>query len=199
MHNYSHEFSYGLVGSSEPYNGLVLPWGSNPATDYLLSGSFFRIVHDGAGFSRTQKVEEIAKNTTASKVVKVCWEGKQTFRNCGVCEKCMRTRLNFLAIGVSNPECFKTPTDTELIKTIKLNDDAQCAELKSIIKYVSDKGLKFEWIKDLQIVVDVYERPTPLLILALRGKIWAWRAKKLAKMIKNNEWRGLRDKLLEKL
>ena len=38
LHNYSREFSYGLVGSSEPYNALVLPWGSNPVTDHLLSG-----------------------------------------------------------------------------------------------------------------------------------------------------------------
>ena len=27
LHNYSHEFSYGLVGSSDPYNALDLPWG----------------------------------------------------------------------------------------------------------------------------------------------------------------------------
>jgi Polysaccharide pyruvyl transferase len=36
LHNYWHDFRFALVGSSEPYNGLALPWGSNPATDYLL-------------------------------------------------------------------------------------------------------------------------------------------------------------------
>ena len=75
LHNYSHNFYYALVGSSEPDDGSVLPWGSNPATDYLLSGGTMRLVHDGAGFSRTEKVAYIANNRTASRVLKVCWEG----------------------------------------------------------------------------------------------------------------------------
>ncbi|MGC2656554.1 MAG: hypothetical protein WA324_01160, partial [Bryobacteraceae bacterium] len=111
LHNYSHECGYGLIGSSEPYDGLVLPWGSNPATDYLLSGAAFRIVHDGAGYSRTQKVEEIIKNSTATAVAKVCWEGTETYKNCGVCEKCVRTQLNFLAAGEPMPACFDAPLD----------------------------------------------------------------------------------------
>ena len=57
LHNYSHDFYYALVGSTEPYDALALPWGSNPTTDYLLSGGTMRLVHDGAGFSRTEKAK----------------------------------------------------------------------------------------------------------------------------------------------
>ena len=56
MHNFSHRFRYALTGSAEPYNALILPWGQNRCTDHLLSGSHMAIVHDGAGFSRTEKV-----------------------------------------------------------------------------------------------------------------------------------------------
>lgn len=56
LHNYSHEFRFGLTGGGEPYDALVLPWGQNPCTDYLLSGEGFAIVHDGAAFSRTEKM-----------------------------------------------------------------------------------------------------------------------------------------------
>jgi len=35
MHLLSAEYSVALMGSSEPYDGLVLPWGSNPVTDHL--------------------------------------------------------------------------------------------------------------------------------------------------------------------
>ena len=56
MQMFSAEFSHALVGSSEPYDALVLPWGSNPVTDRLLSGGRLAIVHDGAGFSRTDKI-----------------------------------------------------------------------------------------------------------------------------------------------
>ena len=59
------EFQYGLIGSSEPYDALVIPWGSSPITDYLLSGDRLSIVHDGAGFSRTDKVAEVRHNQVA--------------------------------------------------------------------------------------------------------------------------------------
>ena len=38
LYNYAQEFEYALVGSSEPYDGLVLPWGLESRDDYLLSG-----------------------------------------------------------------------------------------------------------------------------------------------------------------
>jgi len=89
LHNYSHDFRFAIVGSSEPYNTLALPWGSNPATDYLLSGNGMRLVHDGAGYSRTEKVAQIATDKTAMEAVKVCWEGQDASKNCGQCEKCI--------------------------------------------------------------------------------------------------------------
>jgi hypothetical protein len=177
LHNYSHEFSCGLVGSSESYDSLVLPWGSNPATDHLLSGAALRIVHDGAGYSRTRKVEEIAKNPTATSVVKVCWEGRETFKNCGLCEKCMRTLLNFLAVGVVNPPCFSEPLDILRIREIPLHNDAQCAELVSIVAYVKAKGIEAEWINELEIRVKAYRHSGEL-----RKDASLWN------MVKRGEW-----------
>ncbi|MGH9641604.1 MAG: hypothetical protein ACRD3Q_04200, partial [Terriglobales bacterium] len=93
LHNYSHEFRFGLTGGGEPYDALVLPWGQNPCTDYLLSGDGFSIVHDAAAFSRTEKIAAIAKDPVATSVVKVCWDAADLSTNCGICEKCVRTRL----------------------------------------------------------------------------------------------------------
>jgi hypothetical protein len=159
LHNYSHDFYYALVGSSEPYDRLVLPWGSNPATDYLLSGGTMRLVHDGAGFSRTEKIAYIANNWTASRVLKVCWEGKETHKNCGVCEKCVRTQANFLAVGVARPECFDAPLDPRHIRMIRLRNATQCAELESIIAYAKAKGMKGEWLEQLQAEVKTFKSP----------------------------------------
>ncbi len=50
-----------------------------------------RLVHDGAGYSRTEKVGFVAQHPVATKALKVCWQGKERGRNCGVCEKCVRT------------------------------------------------------------------------------------------------------------
>jgi hypothetical protein len=49
-----------LIGSSEPYDSLVIPWGSSPLTDHLLSSGEFKAMHDGASHSRTEKVASIA-------------------------------------------------------------------------------------------------------------------------------------------
>jgi hypothetical protein len=184
LHNYSHEFTHGLVGSSEPYNELVLPWGSNPATDHLLSGAAFRIVHDGAGYSRTQKVEELARNPVASRVVKVCWEGKETFKNCGVCEKCMRTRLNFLAAGVPDPECFDTPLDTSQIDHIDLQNAVHYEELVSIVSYARNKGIGAEWVDRLERRTNRYLRPT-------RWQSRSGKLKAVWQLAKQGQWREI--------
>ena len=159
LHNYSHEFAFGLIGSSEPYNALVTPWGSHPATDHLLSGGAFKVVHDGAGFSRTQKVEEIAKSSTATKVAKVCWEGKETHRNCGQCEKCIRTLLNFKAVGVDNPSCFDAPLQLEQIKGMNLNFNVQCDELRSIVTYAKSKNIQADWLDAVIARIHTFDHP----------------------------------------
>src|SRR5262249_34334167 len=69
LHMFSHKFAYGLLGSGEPYDTLVFPCSSTPATNYLLSGDNFRIVHDGAGFSRTHKIEQIGRYAVALQTI----------------------------------------------------------------------------------------------------------------------------------
>lgn len=71
LHNWPGH-SFALLGSSEPYRRLVLPWGSNPATDYLLSGDRTMLVHDGAGFTRAEKLEAISAVPAACRTLKVC-------------------------------------------------------------------------------------------------------------------------------
>jgi len=189
LHNYSHEFGYGLVGSSEPYNALVLPWGSNPVTDHLLSGGALRVVHDGAGYSRTEKVGELAKFPTATKTLKSCWEGKETFKNCGRCEKCIRTLLNFKAVGVSDPGCFDAPLDNALIKSIHISNDAQFAELKSIVDYATAKKLYGDWLDELKARVARYERSSKIVDKCVT----------LALMAKNGQWQEIKEKIGRRL
>ncbi|HVJ40738.1 MAG TPA: hypothetical protein VM639_04545 [Dongiaceae bacterium] len=191
LHNYAAEFSYALIGSSEPYNALILPWGSNPATDYLLSGSGLRIVHDGASYSRTRKVETVVRNAVASAVVKVCWEGKETHKNCGVCEKCVRTRLNFLAVGVADPACFDTPFDLATIEAINLRNDTQCGELASIATYARAKGIEAPWLKALEARIKRYQSD------AKAGR-YALLAKKAYRLAREGEWLEIRRRVEHK-
>lgn len=95
-----------LFGSAKPYDALVLPSGSSPIGDHLLGSSAFRVVHDGASHCRTGKVRELAAWRTGADNLRVCWEGAGKGRNCGRCEKCLRTMVNFLAAGLPVPRAF---------------------------------------------------------------------------------------------
>jgi len=139
LHSYSHEFRFGLTGGGEPYDELVLPWGQNPCTDYLLSGDGFTIVHDGAAFSRTEKIAIIAQDPVATKAIKVCWDAPDLSTNCGTCEKCVRTRLNFKAVGVDSPACFDGEITPEQIRRIRFSNDSQRAGFRSM-KLANDRS-----------------------------------------------------------
>ncbi len=150
LHQFSPEFSHGLIASGAIMTKPDIRWGSTPQLDYLLSGGDFEVVHDGAGFSRTEKAALIAQYPIARRSVKVCWQGEHKGRNCGTCEKCIRTRLNFLAAGVTNPECFDSPFDLELIDKLEVKNLAQLNLLKTIIEDDKLANLGADWLARLQ-------------------------------------------------
>lgn len=88
-----------LVGSTYPYSSGVVDFGSNFVTDPLLSSRQFRVYEEGWGFSRSQKAELVSQWETGLRNLRVCWHTNPDQDNCGVCEKCFRTILNFKASG----------------------------------------------------------------------------------------------------
>ena len=42
--------------------------------------------------------------------------------NCGRCEKCIRTYLNFRAVAIANPECFDIPISDDALDTIEITN-----------------------------------------------------------------------------
>lgn len=163
LHNYSHDYNYALMGSGEPYSNILYPWGSTPATDHLMSGDQMRLVLDGAAYSRTEKLAEIVKLPTTQRTLKVCWEGADRERNCGQCEKCLRTKLNFLAVGIRNPACFDDGLCLDRIAHIPLRNKAQLAELKSILQYAKAHHRSGDWVDKLKQRIDAHGRQPDLM------------------------------------
>ena len=143
----------GLIGSSDPYGELYEPWGSHPITDPLMSSGVFKIIHDGAGFGRAEKVEVIAKWPKGMQNLRVCWQGSERDRNCGVCEKCVRTRLNFLVAGSTNPECFSTPLTAKHIKNIKLSNESIAKEWQGLLDEMVAREVDSKWIRQVKKVL----------------------------------------------
>ncbi len=147
LHMFADEFEYGLIGSSGPYLGFVMPWGSNPVTDHFISGSGFSVKYDGGGFFRTDKMAEILKHPVACQVLKVCYSGVDQSINCGKCEKCVRSQLNFLAAGAKSiPPCFEGGFDINCINEMKISHLGQLVELRRIAKQAGRNNVSGEWL-----------------------------------------------------
>jgi hypothetical protein len=81
------------------------PHGSHPYLDPNYSSWDLRIRHDGLALSRFAKTKLIADWDVALQNLRVCnrYRHYQSDRlNCGECEKCIRTMLALLALGVLN-------------------------------------------------------------------------------------------------
>lgn len=77
-------------------------WSSNPITDLMLSSNWAQVISDDVAYDRTMKANVVKDWGLATEKMRVCWEGKDKSKNCGKCEKCIRTMLNFVACGVTH-------------------------------------------------------------------------------------------------
>jgi hypothetical protein len=142
-------YTKGLIPSSFPYNALAFPYGSNPITDVLLSSKTFQIIHDGAAFTRLEKIKAISSWKEASQNLRICWEGKQKDRNCCRCEKCVRNILYYRILGIDLPECFEQDISDNQILHTKVKG-AQLDALERTLKAAKSAGISASWVTALE-------------------------------------------------
>lgn len=77
------------------------PNGSHPYLDPYYSSSVLGIRHDGAGYTRLEKLRVVAEWPEALERLQTCnYRPPPAGRpNCGTCEKCLRTSVALLALG----------------------------------------------------------------------------------------------------
>jgi hypothetical protein len=97
-HFLSSDFRLLHIASSYPVTHLV-PWGSHPLLDPYYSSQHLRISHHGVELSRLQKVRQLRDWPLALNRMYVCTSNMSNGRNCGACEKCVRTKLHLLIEG----------------------------------------------------------------------------------------------------
>lgn len=153
LRNWQGSVSAGLVGSDEDYARLVLPWGGNPITYAMLSSRDFQVVYDGGEFTRTEKAGQILDWPAGLRNLRVCWEGPLTGRNCGHCEKCLRTKLNFMALGAPLPDSLAgKPSDAD-IQNLRAGNHAQLVLLDEIVETAKKRGIHETWVRALKIAI----------------------------------------------
>lgn len=79
--------------------GEIERGGTHPALDPHFSTERTEVLHYGDA-SRLQKVERLARSQSALDTLRVCrYDRVESDRNCGHCEKCVRTMLELHAVG----------------------------------------------------------------------------------------------------
>lgn len=106
-HMFQDRISKLYISSSIPI-GELIPWGSHPLTDPLLSSASVAIDHFGATYSRYQKVRGLAGDADLLSTLSVCGRPpaeKRGRENCSACPKCVRTMVALDLSGASKSDC----------------------------------------------------------------------------------------------
>lgn len=109
------------IPSTYTYEHLV-PLGSHPCLDHLWSSHELEFVHHGAGADRPEKALLVGANQMAQEHLRVCWENRQHRYNCGQCEKCRRTLVEFAVAGwEGHPKSIPGTVSWDQIKSMPVD------------------------------------------------------------------------------
>ena len=135
-------FSKALIGSSHPFGPALIPWGSHPLTDSLLSTRSLVVKHDGASFNRVEKTTLVARHPAALSDLHVCWRDSGA-SNCGECQKCIRTMATLHLLGVlkaNNP--FPKAFEADKLAALYLEDNNEEDFIREVLDLAQSKGDK---------------------------------------------------------
>jgi hypothetical protein len=133
LHQYHATVACGILSADEAYNEEFFPWGNSSVTNPFLSGISFPIRTCGRGYSRMFKIGEVAKLESARSHVRVCWEKLGSGLNCGVCEKCVATRLFFFVAGYGDIPAFSGQLNADIVARLRPNKAYQRDYLLSVL------------------------------------------------------------------
>lgn len=100
MHQFAGQFSGAVIAHDCTYTSHEAGWGSNFITNPLVGGLSFPIRFTGGDQRRLDKARALSDRQVILDNLRVCWEKPDNLTNCGFCEKCVRTKLDFIAAGV---------------------------------------------------------------------------------------------------
>lgn len=150
-------FAVGWVPSSDSYRTLILPYGSNPVSDGLLGSERFAIRYDQLR-GRPEKVGLLADWPESLQELRVCWEGRERDRNCGKCEKCVRTILSFRVAGMGLPGCFEAGVTEEEIRGLRMRSKGNLVVMQEVLEAAEARGMREAWVRALRDCVAANER-----------------------------------------
>lgn len=134
-----------LIASGRPANDAQ-PWGSHPELDPCWSSSNVRVLHDDPGLDRVEKVRQIAEWGVAMDNLRVCWLTPDQEYNCGTCDKCVRTKVNLIAVGGSS-RMLPTDVSPSMVRPAGPGDAAYHA--RTNLRHLRSEGIRPDLVEAL--------------------------------------------------
>ncbi|WP_374402226.1 hypothetical protein [Niveibacterium sp.] len=120
---------------------VQFPWGSHPVLHPYLSSSAVQGRSPYVEFSRLQRLAWIAKDARARAQLRVCFASRGGALNCGVCEKCVRTRLGLLLCGADSQLGFAgPPLSAAMISAVSITSNLGQAEHEELRDALRNHG-----------------------------------------------------------
>lgn len=178
-HALANGIAHCYIAASVHLSSIDFQAATHPLIDTRLRTDSLEIHHEGIVMTRLQKVQSLAKWDTVLKGLRVC-NRYQTYTdqavNCGRCEKCLRTMLEFVACDARIPyDLFgRAPTVSE-------------AELSAMYPKIASGAIYYDAWKELYRRMDAKKHPeTKAQLSLLFDRRWVlkqklksqWRAQK---------------------
>jgi hypothetical protein len=119
------------------------PLGLHPAVDTNYSSQRVSVIHEGARFSRLEKVRDLLEWPLALDALRVCPADYENGLNCGECDKCLHTRLELLAVGCDYSAAFgdmRMPAEL-LNNGVKIGQPYQANNYRNTLPGLRERGL----------------------------------------------------------
>lgn len=88
----------------------------------------------GSSVGRTARCNIIKDYSAVLENLRVCWQGEEKGQNCGKCEKCIRTRLNFMTLAVKHLPCMPPSMPLDALMNEELWDRERCFYYQDILE-----------------------------------------------------------------
>lgn len=156
---FSASYFYGAA-ADDSVDCFQTPWGMNPITDQYFTSDTFRFISDGHEHTRTDRANLIKNWEKGLKYLRVCWCNSDKSKNCGRCEKCVRTKLNFMAVGVQHlPSMPNDLTEEDLTRDGLIKIPHNILYYSEIFRYAKKHNtLSSKWLRLLEKQLSIWDR-----------------------------------------
>jgi hypothetical protein len=138
---------------------MVFPWGSNSATNYLFDDGITSLVTENDTITRSEKIPFLTKSKQILNSLTFCVDKKSRPYNCGLCSKCIRTKIMFFAATGKVPDIFINKDISEnLFDTFNINSKSEQAFITDLY-YCAKNNNRLKELPKLEYIMKKMAKP----------------------------------------